>query len=309
MTRIDVALCVDREFVMPLAVALASLDRVAGDDDVVVHVLHPGLPPEVQARVVAPLERLTVVWLVVDEATVADARPSVFLTSASVYRLLLADLLPAQIERVIYLDADTLVLRSLAGLAELEFSGGDIVAAVREAATPWAAGPLGPDWRSLGLDPGSPYFNSGVLLIDLAAWRREGIGGACLSLLRGGQLRWGDQDALNTVLERRWMQLPRRWNVQSVDADGTGVSWGLWPEDVADAVAMPHVIHYTGRIKPWAPDGPEYGRETWYETLDRTSWRGWRPRAPHSSPVLHTAVDWGRAAKRALLDRPQKLPR
>jgi lipopolysaccharide biosynthesis glycosyltransferase len=308
MTRIDIAMCVDRGFVLPLAVTLASLDRVSSGDEVTVHIAHPGLSPETRARVSAPLDRIDLVWHLVDERMLADARPSVFLSPASMYRLLLGSVLPAELERVVYLDADTLVLGSLAELATADL-GQRPLGAVREAASPWAAGPLGPDWRTLGLAPAAAYFNSGMLVIDLVQWREQDSGEACLELTRGRQLRWGDQDALNTVFEGRWAELPRRWNLQSVDADGSGFSWGLWPSDVADAVRRPGIVHYTGRTKPWMPGGPEEFRAEWYESLDRTMWRGWRPETPRASPLVSSGLRVGRALKRALVEREVRLPR
>jgi len=309
MSRIDIAICVDQEFAMPLAVTVASIDSAAAqDDDIVVHVLHPGIDSAVRARVSSGLTRTSIRWHAVDERALGHSRPATFLPSASLYRMLLGEVLPAEIERVIYLDADIVVRGSLARLASVDLVG-EPVGAVRDAASPWAAGPLGPDWRVLGLSPASPYFNAGMLVIDLTRWRAEGAGAACLAVLDGRHLKWGDQDALNTVFERRWTELPRRWNLQSVDADGTGVAWGLWSEDVAAAVADPAVVHFTGRIKPWMPNGPAFSRPEWYEVLDTTAWQGWRPRVRPEKTVLTTAIGWGRTMKRSLLDRPERLPR
>lgn len=307
MTRVDVAMCVDLGFVMPLAVSLASLDAVSGGDEVVVHILHPGLPDETRARVETPLRHVRVVWYSVDERTLADARPSVFLSKASVYRLLLGDVLPAEMGRVVYLDADTLVRGSLVELSTVPLDG-SVLGAVREAASPWAAGPLGPDWRTLGLAPDAPYFNSGVLVIDLDRWRDADVGARCLELLRERQLRWGDQDALNRVLVGTWTELPRRWNLQTVDADGSGLAWGLWPDDIAAAAADPAVVHFTGREKPWSPEGPEAHRAQWYTALDGTAWSGWRPEAARPPRLVASGIRLGQAVKRALAEKQARLP-
>jgi hypothetical protein len=64
--------------------------------------------------------------------------------------------------------------------------------------------------------PFSPYFNSGVLLIDVAKFNALSIGEKVLDLIsqRGADLVWHDQTALNAVLGGNWAQLPVQWNFQ-----------------------------------------------------------------------------------------------
>ncbi|GGH49039.1 glycosyltransferase family 8 protein [Microbacterium album] len=292
--RLDVVLCVDHGFTLPLAVTLASLERVSGAASTA-HVLHPGLPASSRQRVEQGLTRVRVDWIDVDDAQVRGAHHSTFLSSASLYRLLIADLLPDRLDRVLYLDADTVLLESPSSLAAQDLEG-YALGAVREAQSPWAAGPLGPPWRELGLDPASPYFNSGVMLIDLGRWRELEVGSRCLELLRRVRPRWGDQDALNTVLEQDWLELPRRWNLQSADARGEAAAWALWPDDVERALGDPAVVHYTDRDKPWHAGTRHPLAPQWYAHLDRTAWAGWRPALPRRGIVDR----WGRAALRAL---------
>lgn len=305
-TPVHMVTCVDKNFAMPLAVVLASLDGVSAGD-VVVHIIQPGMSAELRSRICTPIANLDVRWYTVDESVVADSAPASFLPPASLYRLLMGEVLPDDVHRVIYFDADTLVCKPPTELWA-EDLGGALIGAVRDAASPWAAGPLGTDWRLLGMSPDSPYFNAGMMLIDLAAWRSAQVGAECLRTLSAHRLRWGDQDALNRALEGRWLELPRRWNVQSVDADGSGVSWGLWPDDVTGATADPHIVHFTGRIKPWTSEEPGFGRAEWYAALDRTAWRGWRPTPARPNALVSSGLRWARALKRVIAERPQSLP-
>lgn len=292
--RLAVVMCVDRAFVLPLAVALASVDAAVRPDTVTVYVLHPGIAPETRRRVTDPLSAVRVEWISVEESLVSRAHFSVFLSAASLYRLLLGDLLPDDVERVLYLDADVVLAGSPLPLIRTDLDG-KTIAAVRESQSPWAAGPLGPSWRELGLQPGSPYFNSGMMLVDVARWRQREIGRRTLEILRTSAPRWGDQDALNAVLEGDWQELPRRWNLQSAELRGESASWALWRDDVEAAIADPAVIHFTERDKPWDPGTAHPLAPVWYSHLDRTDWRGWRP-TPLRQPGWER---WARAAVRA----------
>ena len=51
-----------------------------------------------------------------------------------------------------------------------------------------------------------PYFNAGVMLIDLDAWRREDLVGRMLACLRRHRrdVLWWDQYALNVELAGHW---------------------------------------------------------------------------------------------------------
>ena len=65
--------------------------------------------------------------------------------------------------------------------------------------------------------PGRPakYLNSGVLLIDLAAWRAKSIERKVLAALRGPRpwLQWHDQSLLNSVLRGSWQELSPSFNM------------------------------------------------------------------------------------------------
>lgn len=292
---VHVAMCIDRGFTVPLAVALASLDDASKSDSLVVHVVHPGLAELDMARITSGLSSLEVRWLPVAESSVAGAHFNESLSNASLFRLRLGELLPAGVDRVIYLDGDVIVKDSLAPLFASDL-GGSVVGAVRDAGCLWAAGPMGMSWRSLGVDPAGPYFNSGVLVIDRAAWTYEEVGARALELLRGAALRWGDQDALNAVLQGRWVEQHRRWNLQTVDLTGYSLNWAIARDEVESAIADPAIVHFTGPEKPWHYGCAHPVANEWFAYLDKTSWAGWRP-SPHRESKLLTA---GRSAVRSL---------
>jgi lipopolysaccharide biosynthesis glycosyltransferase len=191
------------------------------------------------------------------------------LAEPAYFRCLLPDLLPAELERVIYIDADTMVCGDLGDLYRHDLGGApvgavlDWVPTVREAITPW---------RELGLDGSAPYFNSGVLLVDLPQWRDAGAGpqalARCLADQRylAAQGRWmqHDQYGLNVVFHKRWSPLPNTWNYYADLPD---------PGQVGP---VPRIVHLVGNGKPWSPNcRPQFAAD-FYAAVDRTEWAGWR---------------------------------
>ena len=293
---IHVSMAVDAGFEMPLAVALTSMAEAHADVACSVSVLCSGVSQEDLRRIEHDVAgRLDLQWLTVDDQRLTGAHHTVGLSPAALFRILLPEMLPSSMHRTIYLDADTLVRAPLTELWTTDL-GEDVLGAVRDAGSPFAAGPAGTDWRGLGLDPDLPYFNSGMMVMPLDRWRRDGLTERTLHVLRTTVSRWGDQDALNAVAQLRWAELPRRWNLQTADADARSLSWALWRDDVATAVADPAIVHYTEDNKPWRGrlDHP-FARE-WFEQLSRTSWADWQP----GKPPLRRIVDRVRRAGRVL---------
>jgi lipopolysaccharide biosynthesis glycosyltransferase len=279
---VHLSLAVDGGYEVPLAVALLSLAESHGEQSVPceVSVLCSGLDRTACASIERDVAgRIGIDWVEVDIAQLAGVYYNEVLSPATLFRLLLPELLPPGRSRTIYLDADTLVRRPLTALWQTHL-GNDLVGAVRDAGVPFPAGPFGTDWRDMGMSPGEAYFNAGVLVVPLDRWRAERVTEQALAALRRTPLRWGDQDALNLVAQGRWREVPRCWNVQTEDVQERSLSWALWRDDVEAAVGDPAVVHYTGTAKPWAGGADHPFAAAWFDTLSRTSWAGWHPARP-----------------------------
>ncbi len=77
------------------------------------------------------------------------------------------------VDRILYLDADTLVLDDIEPLAATDL-GDAVLAAVPDA---FVDGSLrsGREHRPAGVPDVDRYFNAGVLVIDLPKWRNNGV--------------------------------------------------------------------------------------------------------------------------------------
>ncbi|GMA24888.1 general stress protein A [Luteimicrobium album] len=305
--RIDVMMCVDDRYALPLAVTLASLEQSTADDgEVVVHVFHSGLSSDEMTRVAAPLKKLELRWYRIDAASVDGAHYPPWISPATLFRLHLGELLPAGIGRVLYLDADVVVRRPLDDAFAAPLDDGALLAAVRDGGCPWAARNRFPCWQELGMEPDTPYFNAGLLVIDVERWKSERVGERCLEILRTTQPYFADQDALNAVVAGRWHELLRRWNLQTVDVRG-GEAWALWPEETSAAVADPAVVHYTESDKPWQPLTGHPLKDYWIEAVRYTDWSDWTPPPGRSgSPLVNRVLS---AARRLRAQRDARLSR
>jgi lipopolysaccharide biosynthesis glycosyltransferase len=137
------------------------------------------------------------------------------------YRLLGPHILPGSITKILYLDSDIIVRRSLTELWNIDL-GRYALAAVEDVGRP-------------------RRFNSGVMLINLNFWRQNNVPERAITFGRDHPEKnedW-DQSALNAILVDQWFELPPIWNGQ--------VALGLGYEPPADSA----IIHYAGPVKPW----------------------------------------------------------
>jgi lipopolysaccharide biosynthesis glycosyltransferase len=178
---------------------------------------------------------------------------------ASWLRLFLPDLL-SNVDRLIYLDADVLVRADL-GALWTESSGGAAISAVRDYLFPTFSTGLPHAVSALGVEPDTPYFNAGVLLLDLAAWRRDLLTERAIDFVRihGDTVRFADQDALNAVTAGLVHELDPRWNVQLGMGSARAVLEHLrTPDELFTGAgtlrARAAIIHFTA-FKPWQAEG------------------------------------------------------
>lgn len=153
-------------------------------------------------------------------------------------------MLPASlpVDRVLFLDADLLVLGDISQLWDTDLQG-QALGAVVDLAMPLVSSPRAvKGWSVLGISPNAPYFNAGVLLIDLNFWRNHRIVPQALDYLsrHQGCVDFAHQEALNAVAWNCWTRLSPRWNLSA------GLAHLLKHDS-----GKPGIVHFSGRFKPW----------------------------------------------------------
>jgi lipopolysaccharide biosynthesis glycosyltransferase len=249
----------DENFLPHAVVALTSACENNRRHRLRIFYLHFGLGEADLETARAHLQRhgAAVDFIRIDDAALRRYRFRPGLATPTYFRILCGDVLPPEVERVLYLDCDVICRAPLEETFTLDLNG-CAVAAVRDSyvnESPWLGqinGFTGAQVRE--------YFNSGVLLIDLARYRSNGVGKSVMALLDRfhADFRFAEQDALNVALAGRWRALPFKWNVQSYWY--TRHFWegsaGFPPghrEQVLAAIRDPAILHYTTPSKPWHP--------------------------------------------------------
>jgi lipopolysaccharide biosynthesis glycosyltransferase len=252
LTRLDVACAAEGEYVIHSAAMLHSLLACNPPGSVVIHYLHG---PELSSRTRSQLQDMVVrsggevnFWEI--PGSWCDGLPTEgFTRTATWYRVFLPELLP-DVARVLYLDADVLVIDPVAPLWELDMST-KLVAAVTNVLDPQSVD------RPTPLELAGPdgYFNAGVMVLNLDLMRRENSSRALYDYGRAhaDELAWRDQDALNVILGGSRLPLHPRWNCMNAILVFPWSAEVLGADAVAEAVEQPAIRHFEGPgpYKPW----------------------------------------------------------
>lgn len=138
-------------------------------------------------------------------------------------------------DRVIYFDCDLIVAADVRPLWEAAL-GGNIAAACQDPTIPR----LKDDYPFDDTCADAPYFNAGVMVINLDAWRRTGVQEQILALIAKApeRFRWWDQTAMNVLFQNRIHFLDRSWNTFAEEFDPARRDEG-------------GIFHFAGKAKPW----------------------------------------------------------
>ena len=82
-------------------------------------------------------------------------------------RLFIAEILPDSVDRILYVDGDTIILRELQYLFELDMEDNNVIYGVLDR---YNKGSI----ERLGLKE-KVYINSGIMLMNLKIWREKGL--------------------------------------------------------------------------------------------------------------------------------------
>lgn len=248
------------------AVAIASVARHMRPDRALhIHILDGGLSEENKrklAEIDAP-NRPHIHFVKIDPAEFTR-----FPTPSVWYRFKIGSLLPG-LDRVLYLDCDIAANDALDELFDTPMDD-CVLAGVKDRFYK----KLGPKF---GLPKGQFYFNSGVLLMNLARWRAVDAEKKLFAYIDEDPQRifLFDQTILNRLLGAQTKILPLRWNFQFVPRWIDETCYFADRAQYRAAAKNPGIIHYIGQYKPWVVgEGRLHPFESvYYEHLAHTAWR------------------------------------
>lgn len=262
-----VAFCISNNYSSIVAVALQSfVDHHTNDSVFTFHLVSEALSSDnldYLRGVIAQRSSWKLLYHPIEEKSPAHIPTGPF-TIHAWYRIFLDKLLPEEVDKVLYLDADTLIASPIDELFKIPLENVAIGAAKDQQNFITATK------QRLGLPQQHTYICSGVLLMNLSYWREHHIAQQILDWAIANTHRLGcpDQDAINVVLREKMVVLTAKWGII---AKNFMYDAFYQTEEAYEAYHHPRIIHYAG-CAPWYHElsniAPRF-QKLWYETNQR----------------------------------------
>jgi lipopolysaccharide biosynthesis glycosyltransferase len=173
------------------------------------------------------------------------------------HRLLLPEVIHEG--RLLYVDSDLLIREDISPLFEVDMGGKPVGFVVIGLTSKNQAKAL---FTSLGIPPDTPYFNAGVMLMNLPEWRRQSCTERVFAFCREHNAQLiGDETALNGVFAGDFYQLEPKYNIL------------LHRSTVMSTIPATGIYHFLENPKPWDLGGRLLLSHSaiWFEELKTTA--------------------------------------
>ncbi|WNZ27668.1 glycosyltransferase family 8 protein [Leptolyngbya sp. NK1-12] len=269
----------DNNYAMPLAVTIRSaLEHLESNKKMLLFVIDDGIYPRVKCRIVKslPAERCEVRWLPRPEQAEMqtilneeNAKFTVF-SKATLYRLMIPELLPREFSKAIYLDCDLVVKADISKLWEMDLGDNYLLAACTKYVRIVSHSRGLANWRELGFAPDDKHLSAGVLVLNLDKWRSNNLCAIALDYIVHNHqyIRGMDNDVLVAIVRNGWGELDLRWNNTEARR--------MTQEEIDDS----YILHYTSPEKPWSVPQNNPATDLFFHYLRMTDWKGYRQDIP-----------------------------
>lgn len=215
--------------------------------------------------------------------------PSYRGSQATNYKLFIDELIPDYVERIVYIDSDTIVENSLETLIDYNMDGHPVAMVMDSVSN---------NIKTIrGFKPTDPYYNAGVILYDLNEWRRQDCKESLLDeISKGKRYAAPDQDLLNISLKNNICTLPPRYNIQPIHFAFSHETYYAHykpltyyePSEIEEAVACPTIIHcfrFLGTF-PWHANNLHPNNDRFDHYLKQSYWAEYSKEPAHNSPIF-----------------------
>jgi len=197
---------------------------------------------------------------------------------ATYSRAFIDKIMPDYVERLLYIDSDTVVVSSISELKYFDMKDKCITACVSEKASNAIKN------GQLALySHNSRYYGCGIVLFDLIKWKEYDCFSKIAKMLETKKhYPCADQTLINNSLpENYFCKLPRKYNyithLYSIPLEQKMLNEGGWntQDEIEEAIKKPVIIHYPGNNKgrPWFVNCTSRRKEEYFRYKSISPWK------------------------------------
>lgn len=165
------------------------------------------------------------------------------------FRLFASDYLPSDIDRILYLDCDTVVINDLKELYNMDFEDNYYIAATHISKVLHKFNEI-----RLNIQEDEPYVNTGVLLINLKELRKIDVKDKIIKFIEKNQKRLllPDQDIIVSLFGNKIKLIDElKYNLSEIAWYKFNINNSKNKITLKWIIKNTVIIHYCGRNKPW----------------------------------------------------------
>lgn len=276
----NIVYTVDNKFVPQLATCICSVCENNKKEEITFYVVSKGISKGNKARLESYVESYGQKISIIELGDVKNYIDFEFDTSSwndiVLARLVFDRLLPETVEKVLYLDGDTMVRGSLHKLWQTDISDYVLGAAIEPTANEERK-------HAIGLHVDEPYYNAGVLFINMKKWREMNAGKMVLDFyqMHNGKLFANDQCAINGALKDYILQIPVSYNFCNTYrfypyktlVKMTSPAKFCTRQEYEAIKKNPMIIHFLGEERPWRVGNKHTYTKEYMKYWNKTPWK------------------------------------
>ena len=243
---------VNKKYIRQLNVLLNSISYSNKEEKFNVYVLNKNLDKDDFENIIVNLEskRFNIVDIKIPDSEI-DTFPVIEkrYPIEIYFRLFASDYLPSDVDRVLYLDCDTVVINSLSELYNMNFEDNYYIAATHISRVLHKFNEI-----RLNIQEDEPYVNTGVLLINLKQLRKINVKEKIVKFIEANQkkLLLPDQDIIISLFGNKIKLIDElKYNLSEIAWYKYNVNNSKEKITLKWIVKNTVIIHYCGRNKPW----------------------------------------------------------
>lgn len=251
---INIAFCIDENYAKFMNVTLISILENNKDNYLQIHILTDYLSKKEKSKIrdiINNYKNVSYKLYIVDDTKLLNLKTNRW-SIHTWYRILLPSLLPREINRVLYLDADTLVTSDLKHLFKIKLEniaiGGVLSGLTFNQET----------YIRCGYPKEKQYICAGVLLINLEYWRKNNLTEKIIDWAKvyNERLVLPDQDAINFICQDNKKILPLKYGILNEFFKNENFFKGALSNELKECITNPKIIHFA--CKPWLKDSERH---------------------------------------------------
>lgn len=242
------AFCINDTYVPYICVTIKSIVENFRQQNITIHVLTDCISDKSQQRLNEAIAggecKIDLIVYNIDNSQLQGLKNT--WSTYAWYRVLLPNYLQKDIDRVLYLDADTIVSNNISELFHLDMTNNAV------------AGCLDPEsfnteaFLRCGYDKEKKYICSGVLMMNLNYWREYQLTNKIIEWGRKNNniIKFPDQDTINYICQDSKIVLPLKYGVMDFFFKEERFYREPYRQQLLDCLKCPAIVHYAGQ-NPW----------------------------------------------------------